>query len=101
MISLLVSLLIDASENHINVSKDGNTERCWHPWENFPLRRVTLVEHIFLRNSAAHEREIILQSCSLLRLSGSTCAILFSNTSNTSLPFAYALSPGMLARSLS
>ena len=28
MISLLVSLLIDASENHINVSKDGNTERC-------------------------------------------------------------------------
>ena len=43
MISLLVSLLIGASENHINVSKDGNTERCWHPWENFPLKRSLLL----------------------------------------------------------
>ena len=43
MIFLLERLLIDASENHINVSKDGNTGRCWHPWENFPLKRSLLL----------------------------------------------------------
>ena len=51
-----------------NVSKDGDTESCWHAWENVPLNRSLLLNMSSLTISAARARDIILQSCSLSRL---------------------------------
>ena len=97
MISLLLSLLIDASENHINVSKDGSTERCWHHWENFPLKRSLLV------NINSPVREKLFHNLALFQDSLTALTRYRFQTPATPprLPFGYALSPGMLARSLS
>ena len=77
-----------------NVSKDGDTERCWHACENVSLKRSLLLNK--------SSRTISLYSRSLSRHSDNICAIYFSNTRNTSFTFACALSLAcMLARSLS
>lgn len=76
-----------------NVCKDDDTDRCWHACENVSLKRSLLLNK--------SSRTISLHARSLSRLSDSTCAISFSNTRNTSFTFACALSPCMLARSLS
>ena len=69
-----------------NVNKDGDTERCWHAWESVSMKRSALLNIYSLTISAARVGDILLQPCSLSRPSDSTCAMSFSNTSNTGLP---------------